>query len=48
MCVSPLEEPCVTKKKMKTESMSEDMETENTNGDEETLGKGKDIPKGKV
>ncbi|XP_048798105.1 cell growth-regulating nucleolar protein [Lagopus muta] len=42
------EEPCVTKKKMKTESMSEDMETENTNGDEETLGKGKFNWKGTI
>lgn len=33
---------------MKTESVSEDVETENTNGNEETLGKGKDILKGKV
>lgn len=33
---------------MKTESVSEDVEIENTNDNEETLGKGKDILKGKV
>lgn len=48
VCISPLEEPCITRKKMKTESVSEDVETENTNDNEETLGKGKDILKGKV
>lgn len=45
---SPLEEPHITKKRMKTESISEDMETENTNGNEETLGTDKGILKGGV
>ncbi|OXB54875.1 UNVERIFIED_CONTAM: hypothetical protein H355_002858, partial [Colinus virginianus] len=42
------EEPCITKKKMRTESMSEDVETENTDRNEETLGKGKGILKQEV
>lgn len=45
---SPLEEPHITKKRMKTESISEDMETENTNGNEETVGTDKGILKGEV
>ncbi|OXB66883.1 hypothetical protein ASZ78_013544 [Callipepla squamata] len=42
------EEPCITKKKMRTESLSEDVETENTDGNEETLGKGKFNWKGTI
>ncbi|KAI6069653.1 Cell growth-regulating nucleolar protein [Aix galericulata] len=44
------EEPHITKKRMKTESISEDMETENTNGNEETVGtdKGKFNWKGTI
>ncbi|NXW29012.1 LYAR protein, partial [Phaetusa simplex] len=48
--IPSLEEPHITRKRMKTESISEDMETENTNGNEENVGtdKGKFNWKGTI
>ncbi|NXJ50475.1 LYAR protein, partial [Spizaetus tyrannus] len=48
--IPPLEEPHITTKRMKTENVSEDMETENTNGNEENVGtdKGKFNWKGTI
>ncbi|NXC39090.1 LYAR protein, partial [Penelope pileata] len=48
--ISPLEEPRITAKRMKTENISEDVEMENTNGNEETVGtdKGKFNWKGTI
>ncbi|NXL87534.1 LYAR protein, partial [Alectura lathami] len=48
--ISSLEEPRITTKRKKTENLSEDMETENTNGNEETVGtdKGKFNWKGTI
>lgn len=49
MCVyliPSLEEPRIRTKRMKTENISEDMETENTNGNEENVGTDKGILKG--
>ncbi|NXA17488.1 LYAR protein, partial [Ibidorhyncha struthersii] len=52
VCLSilSLEEPHITTKRMKTEDISEDMETENTNGNEENMGtdKGKFNWKGTI
>lgn len=48
MCVYPipsLEEPHTKPKRMKTESISEDMETENINENEENMGADKGILK---
>lgn len=46
--ISSLEEPHITTKRMKTENIPEDMETENTNGNEENVGTDKGILKGGV
>ncbi|NXK49500.1 LYAR protein, partial [Chauna torquata] len=48
--ILPLEEPHIATKRKKTENISEDMETENTNGNEETVGtdKGKFNWKGTI
>ncbi|NXL61666.1 LYAR protein, partial [Chordeiles acutipennis] len=48
--ISSLEEPHITTKRMKTENIPEDMETENTNGNEENVGtdKGKFNWKGTI
>ncbi|KAM9580531.1 cell growth-regulating nucleolar protein isoform 1-T1 [Guaruba guarouba] len=43
-----LEEPPITTKRMKTENISEDMETENNNGNEENVGRGKFNWKGTI
>ncbi|KAM6261468.1 cell growth-regulating nucleolar protein isoform 1-T2 [Porphyrio hochstetteri] len=42
------EEPPITTKRMKTENIPEDMETENTNGNEENVGTGKFNWKGTI
>lgn len=42
------EEPRITTKRVKTEHVSEDMETENTNGNEENVGTGKFNWKGTI
>lgn len=41
-----LEEPSITTKRMKTENISEDVETENNNGNEENGGRGNIFLKG--
>lgn len=47
MFIPPLEEPHTTTKRTKTENISEDLETENTNGSKEN-GTNKGIVKGAV
>lgn len=46
--IPSLEEPHTKTKRMKTESISEDMETENINDNEENVGTGRGIFKGTI